>query len=369
MKIFHSLLILSLLFILLISCDGLKKARNIFETSERIKYERNFSGADSLMTQWKSNFASAADNQLVVKDGNVFSVQVNEISIPALGYSVELQQGRLLVVEAIAGDPNAKIFVDISEKVYSKEKAESVLISKGRFTKRIENTGSYKIIVQPEINFAGTFVLKIYTQPSLSFPVAGKGNSDVQSFWGASRDGGGRSHEGIDIFARRGTPVTAVINGTVTRTGNQGLGGKQVWMRDPEMNYSYYYAHLDSIIANSGQRVKAGDTLGLVGSTGNAAGGSPHLHFGIYTLGGAVDPYSFVKKTKLPESVSPPLKILSAKFAKAGSVIRSGPGTEYTTLKKLAGRTAIKILAAGKDWCHIKTDDGTEGFIYSDRLE
>ncbi len=369
MKIFQNLLILSLIFIFFISCDGLKKARNIFETSERMKYERNFSGADSLMMKWKNNFTSAAENQLVVKDGVVLSIQISKSSIPALGYSVELQQGRLLVVEAVADDPNAKIFVDISENVYSKEKAKSALISKGRFTKRIENTGSYKIIVQPEINFAGTLVLKIYTQPSLSFPVAGKGNSDVQSFWGASRDRGGRSHEGIDIFARRGTPVTAVVNGTVTRTGNQGLGGKQVWMRDQEMNYSYYYAHLDSIIANSGQRVKAGDTLGLVGSTGNAAGGAPHLHFGIYTSGGAVDPYPFVKNARLPESVSPRLKIFSAKFAKAGSVIRSGPGTEYMDLKKLADRTAITILAAARDWCHIKTDDGTEGFIYSDRLE
>ncbi|WP_185146964.1 M23 family metallopeptidase [Chryseobacterium echinoideorum] len=369
MKKFRSIFIISFLFIILISCDGLKKARNIFETSERIKYERSFSGADSLMTQWKTNFASAADNQLVIKEDAVFSVQINDSNIPALGYSLELQHGQLLVVEAIANDPHTKIFVDISENNYSKEKAESAMISNGKFRKRIENTGCYKIIVQPEINFTGTFALKIYTQPSLDFPVSGKGNKDVQSFWGASRDGGGRSHEGIDIFARKGTPVTAVISGTVTRTGNQGLGGKQVWIRDSEMNYSYYYAHLDSIIANNGQRVKAGDTLGLVGSTGNAAGGAPHLHFGIYTSGGAIDPYPFVKNRKLPESVSPPLKIFSAKFVKAESVLRSGPGINYTILKKLTDRTAITILAAGKDWCHVKTSDGAEGFMYSDRLE
>ncbi len=94
-------------------------------------------------------------------------------------------------------------------------------------------------------------------------------------------DGGNRNHEGVDIFAAKGTPVVAVANGFVTRTGNQGLGGKQVWLRDSSSGNAYYYAHLDSILTESGKQVRINDTLGFVGNTGNAAGGSPHLHFGI----------------------------------------------------------------------------------------
>ncbi len=124
--------------------------------------------------------------------------------------------------------------------------------------------------MQPEIGATSDFSLKVYKEPVYTFPVADKGNAAVQSFWGAARDGGRRSHEGIDIFAPRGTPVVAAVEGHVSSTGNRGLGGKQVWLRDSERGNSLYYAHLDSIIARPGMRVSPGDTLGLVGNTGNA---------------------------------------------------------------------------------------------------
>ncbi|MCH5689911.1 M23 family metallopeptidase [Niabella sp. W65] len=60
-------------------------------------------------------------------------------------------------------------------------------------------------------------------------------------------------------------------------------------MRENLAGFNVYYAHLDSFIVNSGDAVTRGDTLGFVGSTGNAAGGAPHLHFGIYGNNGAVD--------------------------------------------------------------------------------
>src|SRR5690606_21376741 len=139
------------------------------------------------------------------------------------------------------------IVMDVYEQSSTAESSKTELLKSGRFSRFTANSGIYKVIIQPDIEYQGSFTFKIYTQRSLGFAGAGKGNRDVQSFWGASRDGGGRSHEGIDIFARRGTPVVAVTNGYITRTGNSGLGGKQVWQRDGLLGNSLYYAHLDSI--------------------------------------------------------------------------------------------------------------------------
>src|SRR5690606_13280299 len=134
----------------------------------------------------------------------------------------------------------------------------------------IKASGFYKIIVQPQMKLKFSFVLKIYTEPLYEFPVSGAGNKNIQSFWADPRGDGSRSHEGVDIFADRGTPVIAVTDGIIASVGERGLGGKQVWLRDGLFGKSIYYAHLDSIAVSEGKRVKIGDTLGFVGNTGNA---------------------------------------------------------------------------------------------------
>ena len=129
---------------------------------------------------------------------------------------------------------------------------------------------------------------------SMVFPVAGK-KSIIGSFWGAGRDGGKRKHEGIDIFARKGTPVVAVADGIVMEAGNTPRGGKTVWLRSFNDNFYYYYAHLDKHMVQFGETVKKGQHLGTVGNTGNAKLTPPHLHFGIYSYTGAIDPLPYVK--------------------------------------------------------------------------
>lgn len=92
---------------------------------------------------------------------------------------------------------------------------------------------------------------------------------------------GGRKHMGVDIFALQGTPVYAVVSGTIEQLAFNALGGNKLWLRSPGDNWSYYYAHLAGYgpgIKN-GARVKKGQVVGYVGTTGNARGTPPHLHF------------------------------------------------------------------------------------------
>ena len=94
-----------------------------------------------------------------------------------------------------------------------------------------------------------------------------------------------------------GTPAVAATHGVVASARTNALGGNVVWLLDLERGMTLYYAHLDRHEVRTGERVERGDTLGRVGSTGNAEGNIPHLHFGIYVPGeGAIDPQPFVAR-------------------------------------------------------------------------
>ena len=163
------------------------------------------------------------------------------------------------------------------------------------FSFNVEETGTYILRLQPQMETNVQYDLSIAAAPSLGFPVAGT-KARVGSVWGDSRDGGARKHEGIDIFASKLTPAIAAADGYISSVREGGLGGKTVYVRVKDRNISLYYAHLDQQLVQEGQYVNKGDTIGLVGNTGNARTTPPHLHFGIYTYGGAIDPLPFVNK-------------------------------------------------------------------------
>ncbi len=105
------------------------------------------------------------------------------------------------------------------------------------------------------------------------------------------------AHQGTDIFAPMGTPLVACERGIISQMGSDILGGTKLWLKGESGTY-YYYAHLSGFaegLAN-GAVVDPGQVVGYVGDTGNARGGSPHLHFEIHPDGGiAVNPYPLLK--------------------------------------------------------------------------
>lgn len=125
-------------------------------------------------------------------------------------------------------------------------------------------------------------------------------NSDYGGGDKAHRSRGG--HKGIDIFAPKGTPLVACVTGTIQKIGNESsnpIGGNSVNILGND-GLNYYYAHLDTI-SNSlqlDQRISAGDFIGTVGTTGNARGTHPHVHFSIYKKSykrGSIDPWPYLK--------------------------------------------------------------------------
>ena len=122
------------------------------------------------------------------------------------------------------------------------------------------------------------------------FPIVG--DVTFRNDWGDPRSGG-RRHKGTDVFASYGQPLVACENGTLTSIGLDDLGGLGFFLVG-ESGIHYYYAHLSALApgAFEGEAVRAGDLVGYVGDSGNAQGGTPHLHFQVHPDGGEpVNPY------------------------------------------------------------------------------
>lgn len=127
------------------------------------------------------------------------------------------------------------------------------------------------------------YLAKVGPEPAavLIMPVDGVSLGQISDTYGAPR--WDRSHEGLDIFAPRGTPVRAAAPGFVYRIDDLSLGGLSVTIFGAG-GVRYFYTHFESVNEElkEGQRVETGDLIGYVGNSGNAAGTPPHLHFGVY---------------------------------------------------------------------------------------
>ena len=167
-------------------------------------------------------------------------------------------------------------------------------------------------------------VARLYTQEPdsrIAMPFRDVNKRQIADTWGAPR-GTNRRHEGQDIFAPKGTPILSATSGYVYKIGENNLGGQTVSVIGSGGRV-YYYAHLDSYAPGLevGDRVSTRTVLGYVGTTGNAQGTPPHLHFGVYTTTGAINPLPLLTDRTAP-------------------TVTRGKPTENRTRNRLASRRA-----------------------------
>ena len=111
---------------------------------------------------------------------------------------------------------------------------------------------------------------------------AGKNSYNAASFWYYPW-GKSITHKGVDIFASIGSKVIAPCDGIILRCGQNNLGGNYVVLLSSKWRF-HYFAHLSARYTDAGSIVKQGDIIAAVGTTGNAQGKTPHLHYEIHTL-------------------------------------------------------------------------------------
>jgi peptidoglycan LD-endopeptidase LytH len=284
-------------------------------------------------------------------------------------FAFDLKVDELIQVNIFPSiNTRAEVFVDV---FYVKDTATeptrigSMAAEEQQLKIAAEHTGQYLVRIQPSHAAQGLMDIAITSPLRYGFPVDTERENAVQSFFGGDRDGGARRHEGIDIFAPRGTPVIAAEAGHVSRVGDTPRGGKNVWVRGD--NRSFYYAHLDSIAVSPGDRVRRGDVLGTVGNTGNAVTTSPHLHFGIYKfVRGAVDPLPLVGRKKLVDTYAPPLVELAPRWLSINTEkanLRSGPSLKTAIVASLMRAELVQVDSVAGDWLRVTTGKGTKGFI------
>lgn len=162
-------------------------------------------------------------------------------------------------------------------------------------------TGAGGALVDTVVFYAR--VAKLYTEEphtKIKMPVADVTKREIADTWGAPRSGG-RRHEGQDIFAPKGTRILSATNGYVYRIGENNLGGQTVSVISSGGRV-YYYAHLDAYAPGLevGDPVSTNTLLGFVGTSGNAQGTPPHLHFGVYSMSGAINPLPLIMDRPTP---------------------------------------------------------------------
>lgn len=249
--------------------------------------------------RWITAVEKASQQPVSITHQSYINASFADDEVVAHVYQLSLQQGQQLLWQLTRLTSSSDhLYASLERKGPNANEWKKVTALSADGTEHrhfISQSGDYRLVLQPELFSSINYSLAVAHGGSLPFPVKGGSHHDIGGGFGVARDGGARAHHGVDIFASKGTPVTAVVDGKV-RIGRGGLGGNYLWLSDNKLGLSgvrYYYAHLDSFAVASGDSVKQGDTLGYVGNTGNAKNTPPHLHFGVYASG-PVDPAPFL---------------------------------------------------------------------------
>ena len=156
----------------------------------------------------------------------------------------------------------------------------------------------------------GTSALAILVS-ELIVPVPGVQPSELRDTFNEVRGGGTRKHEALDILAPRGTPVLSASAGRVLKLHDSKDGGLMVYAADSSNRFVLMYGHLDHYAdgLREGDPLRQGQTIGYVGTTGNAPANTPHLHFAIahpsdvklWWTGEAIDPWPLLQRSIAPK--------------------------------------------------------------------
>lgn len=284
----------------------------------------------------------------------------------AMGYRFEAKRGqKIQVTFSTESEDDTQVFVDLFRVDESNGFRHVATADKENLMLGFEprNDAAYVLRFQPELLRGGNFKVTIENVPTLQFPVVGKNARAIQSVWGDERDGGRRRHEGVDIFAKRGTYIVAPTKGYISFVGVRGIGGKVVWLKDRKRSQSLYFAHLDKLIAKQGTYVEPGDTLGTVGNTGNARTTPPHLHFGVYK-NGAVNPFYYLQDPPARvKTIDNDLSLLG-QYARLtrNARIKSTPGARRSS-GSLSKNELTKVVAMNRDSYRVQLANGQEAYV------
>lgn len=359
------------LVILLASCDQRKEIiADIYQpryAHEAYTHILKTAGADQsrLGQLWLQAATAALSSPVHIETPYATDIYVSDDEATAFGYRFEGRRGQIVTISLTIDAPDeGDVYMDLYR--LSEEEAPIHFASADTTYHKIEfepkTDQAYVLRIQPELLRRGRYRLEIRSAAALAFPVTGKSKNAIGSLFGAPRDAGRRIHHGVDIFARRHTPIIAPCDGYIRSTEPNELGGEVIWMRDDEREQTLYFAHLHEVLVDPGTYVNQGDTIATVGNTGNAKTTSPHLHFGIYN-NGPIDPYNFIVDPRMR------FKTELAKVDLIGQNIRTNKTAQLKSLDpstptlSLIEDQLLHVRGTSGMYYHVELPDGKSGLI------
>lgn len=362
----------ALVLLLLFGCTEEKIPERFYPRNDHHAYWYSLKQANLLSTALGKDWLEAADKpfeqQIKVKLPYQEAFVLSPLKPDAIGYRFEVRRGQKILVDIdLITEDTTRVFVDLF-RVENDSLKDFLQVASADSTLQLgfepRKDASYLLRLQPELLRGGHFSITIENVPTLAFPVAGKDKRAIQSVFGDPRDGGRREHHGVDIFAKRHTPIIAPTRAEVRFVGVRGLGGKVVWLYDRERGTNLYFAHLQEQKVKRYQMVNPGDTIGTVGNTGNARFTPPHLHFGIYK-NGPIDPYAhIVPEYERPDPLTPDSVWLGKRILLDSEIfLKSEMSKLGFNIDTARIGTSIFVEAVNHNYVRVTSERGVTGFL------
>lgn len=332
----------------------------------------------AIARDWILAAEKAMKNPVDVEPPYEEAFYVDHASAFAVAYHFSVIKGQRVEIDVtFSGQKRCRLFMDLFRVRGLSYEDWRLVASANNNEKHLEfepkQDADYVVRLQPELLRGGRFTITIRNMASLGFPVLGYDHHAIGSGFGAPRDGGRRRHHGVDIFAKRHTPVVAPSKAFVRRVSESDIGGLNIWLNDTKRNLHLYFAHLQTQDVKQNTYVEPGQRIGTVGNTGNARRTPPHLHFGIYVRGeGPVDPLNFIKKiNSVPKEITADIGVLGqwARSKQSLVTLRALPASRSLEITRLSPYSAMKIQAAAGDTYRVLLPNGLSGYVPSRSVE